>query len=111
MSAEQKDAALCLRIPDEIGNRLAQISNVRVVSRTSAAKYQGKSADVREIGRALGAMYAVEGSVRRDQNDLRITVQLVNAADGYHLYSESFNFPSEGTADIEQSLSQPLCRC
>ena len=51
MSAEQKDAALCLGIPDEIGNRLAQISNVRVVSRTSAVKYQGKSADVREIGK------------------------------------------------------------
>jgi TolB-like protein/DNA-binding winged helix-turn-helix (wHTH) protein/Tfp pilus assembly protein PilF len=108
MSAEQKDGALCLGIPDEIGNRLAQISNVRVVSRTSAVKYQGKSADVREIGKALGAMYAVEGSVRRDKDDLRITVQLVNAVDGYHLHSDSFDFPSEGTADIEQALSQSV---
>ena len=43
-----------------------------------------------------------------NKNDLRITVQLVNAADGYHLYSESFDFPSEGTADIEQALSQSV---
>ena len=108
MSAEQKDAALCLGIPDEIGNRLGQISNVRVVSRTSAGNFQGKNVDVREIGKSLGAMYAVEGSVRRDQNDLRITVQLVNAEDGYHLHSQSFDFPSEGTADIEQALSQSV---
>jgi TolB-like protein/DNA-binding winged helix-turn-helix (wHTH) protein len=108
MSAEQQDAALCLGIPEEIGNRLGQLSNVRVVSRTSAGNFQGKNTDVREIGKALGALYAVEGSVRRDQSDLRITVQLVNAADGYHLYSESFDFPSEGTADIEQSLSQSV---
>jgi TolB-like protein/DNA-binding winged helix-turn-helix (wHTH) protein len=108
MSAGQKDAALCLGIPEEIGNRLGQLSNVRVVSRTSAGNFQGKSTDVREIGKALGAMYAVEGSVRRDQDDLRITVQLVNAEDGYHLYSQSFDFPSEGTADIEQALAQSV---
>jgi len=108
MSAGQKDAALCLGIADQIGSRLAQLSNVRVVSRTSAANFQAKSVDVREIGKSLGAMYAVEGSVRRDQNDLRVTVQLVNAADGYHLYSQTFDFPAEGTADIEQALSQSV---
>src|SRR6188768_827179 len=108
MSAGQKDGVLCLAIPEEIGSRLSQMSEVRVVSRSSAGNFQGKSADVREIGKALGAMYAVEGSVRRDENNLRITVQLVNAEDGYHLYSQSFDFPSEGTADVEQSLSQSV---
>jgi len=110
MSSEQKDAVLCLGIPDEIGNRLAQVSNVRVVSRTSAVNYQGKNADVREIGKALGAMYVVEGSVRRDQDDLRVSVQLVNAVDGYHLHSQTFDFPAEGTADIEQALSQSVAQ-
>lgn len=110
MSTEQKDGVLCLRIPDEIGNRLAQQSNVRVVSRTSATNFQGKNVDVREIGKALGAMYAVEGSVRRDEDDLRVTVQLINAEDGYHLYSWSFEFPAAGTADIEQALAQSVAQ-
>lgn len=110
MGAEQKDAVLCLRIPEEIGNRLEQFSDVRVVSRTSAIKYQGKDADVREIGKALGAMYVVEGSVRRDENALRITVRLVNAEDGYHLYSQQFDFPSPDEIDVEQSLSQSVAQ-
>jgi len=108
MSAGQKDAGLCLAIPEEIGTRLSQLSGVRVVSRSSAGNFQGKNVDVREIGKSLGAMYAVEGSVRREEDNLRITVQLVNAEDGYHLYSQTFDFPSEGTADVEQSLSQSV---
>jgi len=110
MGTEQKDAVLCLGIPDEIANRLAQLSNVRVVSRTSAVNFQEKGADVRAIGKALGAMYAVEGTVRRDEKNLRITVQLVNAEDGYHLYSQQFDFPSEGAVDVEQSLSQSVAQ-
>ena len=110
MSTEQKDGVLALGIPDEIGTRLAQLSNVRVVSRTSAVNFQGKNVDVREIGKALGAMYIVEGSVRRDENDLRITVRLVNAEDGYHLYSQVFDFPSEGAVEIEQGLSQSVAQ-
>jgi len=110
MSTEQKDAVLARGIPDEIGTRLAQLSNVRVVSRTSADNFQGKNQDVREIGRSLGAMYVVEGSVRRDENDLRITVRLVNAADGYHLYSQGYDFPAEGTVDIEEGLAQSVAQ-
>lgn len=110
MGTEQKDAVLCLRIPEEIGNRLGQFSNVRVVSRTSAIKYQGQNADVREIGKALGAMYVVEGSVRREANALRITVRLVNAEDGYHLYSQPFDFPTPDSIDVEQSLSQSVAQ-
>jgi TolB-like protein/DNA-binding winged helix-turn-helix (wHTH) protein/tetratricopeptide (TPR) repeat protein len=110
MGTEQKDAVLCLRIPEEIGNRLGQFSNVRVVSRTSAIGYQGKNADVREIGKKLGAMYVVEGSVRRDVDALRITVRLVNAEDGYHLYSQLFDFPSPDSIEVEQSLSQSVAQ-
>lgn len=108
MGTEQADAVLCLRISEEIGNRLGQFSNVRVVSRTSAIKYQGKNADVREIGKAVGAMYVVEGSVRRDENALHITVRLVNAEDGYLLYSQPYDFPSPDAIDLEQSLSQSV---
>ena len=110
MSAEQKDVALCRAVTEAISNRLAQLPTVRVVSRTMAMKYEGKNEDVREIGKSLGATYVVESSVRRDQKALRGTVQLVSAADGYHLYSQSFDFAVENLQDIEQTLSQSVAQ-
>jgi len=110
MSAEHKDAALCLAVTEAITNRLAQLPTVRVVSRTMAMKYDGKNEDVREIGKALDAAYVVESSVRRDQKALRGTVQLVSTADGYHLYSQTFDFAVEDLQEIEQTLSQSVAQ-
>ena len=110
MSAEQKDVALCRAVTEAISNRLAQLPTIRVVSRTMAMKYEGKNEDVREIGKSLGATYVVESSVRRDEKALRGTVQLVSAADGYHLYSQTFDFPVENLQDIEQTLSQSVAQ-
>ncbi len=110
MSAKQEDAALCRAVTEAISNRLSQLPTIHVVSRTMAMKYEGKNEDVREIGKSLGATYVVESSVRRDQKALRGTVQLVSAADGYHLYSQSFDFAVENLQDIEQTLSQSVAQ-
>jgi TolB-like protein/DNA-binding winged helix-turn-helix (wHTH) protein len=110
MSAEHKDAALCLAVTEAISNRLSQLPTIHVVSRTMAMKYDGKNEDVREIGKSLGATYVVESSVRRDQKALRGTVQLVSATDGYHLYSQSFDFAVEDLQEIEQTLSQSVAQ-
>ena len=110
MSGEQKDAALCRAVTEAISNRLSQLPTVHVVSRTMATKYEGKNEDVREIGKSLGATYVVESSVRRDQQALRGTVQLVSTADGYHLYSQSFDFAVENLQEIEQTLSQSVAQ-
>ena len=96
-------------ITEEIGNRLAQLPNVRVVSRTSAVNFQGKNEDVREIGKSLGAMYVVESSVRRDQK--AICESLCSSSTPRMAITSirrSFDFPSEGPADIEQALSQSV---
>lgn len=65
-------------------------SGLRVVARTSAYTYKGKSTDVREIGRRLNVEYLIEGSVRRDGDRLKVTAQLVRTDDGYHVWSRSF---------------------
>jgi TolB-like protein/Tfp pilus assembly protein PilF len=75
---------------EEIINALARLPGLRVVARTSAFAFKGKDADVRTIGERLGVRNVVEGSVRRSGERLRVTAQLVSVADGYHLWSETY---------------------
>ena len=70
---------------------LSQISALTVISRTSSFAYKGQSADVREVGKALGASHVVEGSVRKIGNRIRITAQLIDAATGEHLWAERYD--------------------
>jgi serine/threonine-protein kinase len=78
-------------LAEEIINALSKLGGVRVVARTSAFSFKGKQADIREIADRLGVNLVLEGSVRNSGNRLRITAQLVNAADGYHLWSERYD--------------------
>jgi len=63
---------------------------LKVSARTSAFSFKGKDTPVPEIAKQLGVAYVVEGSVRRSGNRVRITVQLINASDGFHVWSDSF---------------------
>jgi len=75
--------------PAEIINALANVEGVRVVARTSAFSFKGKNLDVRKIGADLNVATVLEGSVRREGNQLRVFAQLIGVADGYHLWSKS----------------------
>jgi TolB-like protein/class 3 adenylate cyclase len=76
---------------EEIINALARLPDLRVVARTSAFAFKGKDADIRTIGEQLGVKNVVEGSVRRSGERLRVTAQLISVADGYHLWSETYD--------------------
>ena len=82
---------------EELINSLTKVAGLRVTARTSAFAFKGKDIDVREIGQKLNVASILEGSVRRAGNRLRITAQLVNAADGYYVWSETFD---RGIADV-----------
>src|SRR6266550_5030716 len=73
---------------EELLNVLAKVPQLKVVARTSVFEFKGKGGDVREIGRKLGVSNIVEGSVRRDREQVRVTAQLVRVADGFHIWSE-----------------------
>jgi TolB-like protein/Flp pilus assembly protein TadD len=77
-------------LSEEIRNQLARCTDLRVVARSSSFAFKGRHEDVREIGRRLGVAKILEGGVRRHAGTVRIDVQLVNAADGYHLWSQTF---------------------
>src|SRR4029077_7165572 len=78
-------------LAEEIINKLAQISGLRVIARTSAFAFRGKAQDVRGIAATLGVSTVLEGSVRRAGNRLRMTAQLINAEDGFHLWSQRYD--------------------
>ena len=78
-------------LAEELINAFSKLAPVRVVARTSAFSFKGKQADVRQIADQLGANLVLEGSVRKSGNRLRITARLVDASDGYQLWSESYD--------------------
>jgi TolB-like protein len=78
-------------IAEELLNVLTRLDGLRVAGRTSSFAYKDKGDDLRTIGQALNVNAILEGSVRKDGNRIRVTAQLVKVADGYHLWSETFN--------------------
>lgn len=78
-------------ITEEITNTLARVPGLRVTARSSAFRFKGRPVDVREIGRQLGVSTVLEGSVHQTGQRLRVTVQMVNAANGYHLWSDAYD--------------------
>jgi serine/threonine-protein kinase len=90
MSPGKDQEYFCHGITEEIISALTRVPGVRVISRTSAFAFQGKRLEVTEIGRRLRVATVLEGSVRKAGNRVRITVQLVNAEDGYQIWSKRF---------------------
>ena len=97
MSPEQDQGYFCEGVADEILNALTKIRQLNVAARTSSFQYKAGAVDVRKIGKELGVKTILEGSVRKSENRLRVTAQLVKASDGYHLWSNSFD---EEIADV-----------
>jgi TolB-like protein/DNA-binding winged helix-turn-helix (wHTH) protein/tetratricopeptide (TPR) repeat protein len=78
-------------LTEELINALAKVKGLRVPARTSAFRFKGKAHDLREVGRQLDVAAVLEGSVRKDGDKLRITAQLVRVANGFHLWSETYD--------------------
>lgn len=91
LSADPAQDYFCDGMAEEIINSLAQVEGLRVVARTSAFSFKGMQADIREIGNQLNVNTLLEGSVRKAGARVRITAQLVNVFDGYHLWSEKYD--------------------
>jgi adenylate cyclase len=97
-------------IAEEIINALTQVKALRVASRTSSFAFKGKSEDIGEVGRKLKVNTVVEGSVRKAGNRLRVTAQLINVADGYHLWSERYDRQLEDVFEIQDEIAQNIVR-
>jgi serine/threonine protein kinase/tetratricopeptide (TPR) repeat protein len=95
-------------VTEEIINALAQIEDLHVAARTSAFSFKGKHVDLRIVGERLNVGTVLEGSVRRAGNRLRITAQLVNVADGYHLWSECYDREMKDIFEVQDEIARSI---
>jgi serine/threonine protein kinase/Flp pilus assembly protein TadD len=91
MSADKNQEYFSDGLAEELVNDLAKIPGLRVTGRTSSFQFKGKNEDLRVIAKKLNVANILEGSVRKEGNRIRITAQLVSAADGFHLWSETYD--------------------
>ena len=95
-------------ISEDIINDLAQVSQLKVIGRTSSFAMKGKNMDLKLIGEQLKVAYILEGSVRRSGNKLRVTAQLIKVSDGFHLYSEEFDRELVDVFAIQDEISHAI---
>jgi serine/threonine-protein kinase len=108
LSADRENEYFSDGVTEEIINALTKIGALRVASRTSAFAFKGKEEDVRRIGAALGVRNVLEGSVRQAGRKIRIGAQLVNVADGYHLWSERYDREMEDVFEVQDEIARAI---
>ena len=97
-------------IAEEIINTLTKVKVLRVASRTSSFAFKGRNDDIGEIGRKLKVNTVLEGSVRKAGNKLRVSAQLIDVAEGYHLWSERYDRQLEDVFDIQDEIAENIVR-
>jgi adenylate cyclase len=109
LSADADQQYFADGLAEDILTRLAAWRWLPVIARNSSFTYRGRSADVKEVGRALGARYVLEGSVRRAGERLRVTGQLIDATNGHHLWAEKYDRKVDDLFAIQDEITDSLC--
>lgn len=93
-------------LSEELINDLAKVSGLKVVGRSSSFQFRGKNEDLRVIGRKLGVANVLEGSVRREGKDIRITAELIKADDGFQLWSQTYDREAKDIFAVQDEIAQ-----
>jgi adenylate cyclase len=108
LAADPDDAWFADGLTEEVLNRLARTPGLKVAGRTSSFQFKGHDEDLRVVGARLGVGHLLEGSVRRAGGRLRITAQLVSVADGFHLWSDSFDRQMDDVFAIQDDIARSI---
>jgi TolB-like protein/Tfp pilus assembly protein PilF len=98
----------CEGIAEEILNALCKVANLRVASRVTSFQFSDKQIDVKEIGKKLNVQVILEGSVRKAGDNLRITAQLINTRDGFHIWSRQYDRKLKDVFDIQEEIANSI---
>jgi TolB-like protein/Tfp pilus assembly protein PilF len=110
MSPDRDLDYLCEGFAEELINALTQVEGLRVAARMASFQFRSSGADVREVGRQLGVGTLLEGSVRKADHHLRVTVQLIEVASGYHRWSQRFDRTLDDVFAIEDEIAESVAR-
>ncbi|MBZ5627161.1 MAG: tetratricopeptide repeat protein [Acidobacteriia bacterium] len=95
-------------LTEEVINTLASVPGLKVVSRTSAFQFRHRPTDVREVGRLLRVDTVLEGSVRLEKNHFRVTAQLINVRDGFHLWSSTYDREASAIITVQEQIAAEI---
>jgi len=110
MSPEGDQEYFADGMAEEILNALAKVPGLRVAARTSSFSFKGGDVDVRTVGERLAVAAVLEGSVRKEDDRLRITAQLVEVDEGFHIWSETFDRELESVFAIQEEIAREIVR-
>jgi adenylate cyclase len=108
LSGDPQQDYLSDGITEDVITALARFSKLSVVARNSTFAYKGKAVDVRQAGKDLGVRYVLEGSVRRSGDRARVTAQLIDAADGTHLWAENYDLELKDLFSVQDEVTQQI---
>ncbi len=108
MSPEQDQEYFSDGVSEEILQALSKVRDLRVAARSSAFTYKGRDMDPRQIGQELGVLYLLDGSVRKDGDQIRISAELVNASDGFSLWSETYDRRLQNVFEIQREIAEAI---
>ena len=108
LSQARDQEYFCDGISEEILDALAKVEGLRVVARTSSFSFKGKNSDVAEIGQKLNVQNVLEGSLRREGNRIRVTAQLINARDGFHIWSDTYERELQSVFAVQDEITRAI---
>jgi TolB-like protein/Flp pilus assembly protein TadD len=108
MSEDPKQEYFSDGLTEDLTSALSKITSLFVIARNSAFTYKGKAVKVQDVGREMGVRYVLEGSVRKADNQVRITAQLIDATTGGHLWSERYDRPLQDIFALQDEVVQKI---
>jgi len=108
MSPERNQDYLCEGLAEELINALTRVDGLRVASRTASFQFRNAGEDIRAVGQHLGVATILEGSVRKVDDRLRVTVQLIEVANGYHRWSQRFDRKLDDVLAIQDEVAESI---
>lgn len=108
LSPEKDQEYFCDGMTEDIINKLSRFRELKVISRTSVMRYKQTDKDIKEIGRELGVATILEGSIRKERDNIRITSDLVNVEDGFHLWADTFDRKLASVFEVQEDVSKAI---
>ena len=108
LSPQKDQEYFCDGMTDEIITKLSRLQGWKVMNKTSVMQYKDTEKNIKDIGRELGVTSVLEGSIRKEENDIRITTQLINVEDGFHLWSEIYDRKLDRIFAIQNDIAENI---
>jgi len=108
LSLNRDQEYFCDGMAEDIITKLSRLPELKVISRTSTMRYKNTDKDIKDIGKELGVATILEGSIRKEKDNIRVSAQLINVKDGFHLWADTYDRLLESIFDVQDEVSHAI---